>query len=68
MHRERVTQWTDLGLQTRDLLLHILLALFFFLQHLPQVALLILQLPQASGEGELLTSLFLEQLLELREE
>ncbi|TNN83701.1 hypothetical protein EYF80_006219 [Liparis tanakae] len=32
-------------------------------KHLPQVVLLVLQLPQAGGEGELLTSLLLEQLL-----
>lgn len=63
MHRWSRTLCTDLGLQSDNLLLYVLLALFLFLQHLPQVVLLILQLPQAGGEGELLTSLLLEQLL-----
>lgn len=56
-----------LGLQRGDLLLHILFALLLFLQHLPQVVLLFLHLPQACGEGQLLASLLLEQLLGLRE-
>ena len=55
---------TDLGLQGGDLLLHVFLAFLLFLQHLPQAVLLVLHLPQAGGEGQLLTSLLLEQLLE----
>lgn len=62
-----MTLCTDLGLQSRDLLLHVLLALLLFLQHLPQVVLLVIHLPQAGGEGQLLTSLLFKQLLEVRE-
>lgn len=67
VHRQSVTLCTDLGLQRRDLLLHILLALFLFLQHLPQVVLLVLHLPQAGGEAELLASLLFKQLLDVGE-
>lgn len=62
------TRSTDLRLQSGDLLLHISLALLLFLQLLAQVVLVALQLPHAGGEGQLLTSLLLEQLLWRREE
>lgn len=64
---ECVTLWTDLGLKGGNLLLHVFLALFLFLQHLPQAVLLVLHLPQAGGERQLLTSLLFKQLLQLRE-
>lgn len=58
-----LTRPADLRLQSGDLLLHISLALLLFLQLLAQVVLVALQLPHAGGEGQLLTSLLLEQLL-----
>lgn len=58
--------WTNLGLKSGDLLLHIFLTLLLFLQHLPQAVLLFLHLPQAGREGKLLTSLLFKQLLRLR--
>lgn len=58
--------WTNLGLQRGNLPLNVLLALLLFLQHLPQVLLLLLHLLQAGGEGEFLSSFLLEKLLEFR--
>lgn len=59
-------RYTNLSLKGGDLLLHILLGLLLFLQHLPEAVLLILHLPQTGREGQLLTRLFLEQLLPWR--
>lgn len=55
---------SNLRLEGVELLLCVLLALLLFLQHLPQVVLVILHLTQTSGERELLTSFLLEQRLE----
>lgn len=49
--------FAHLGLCTLQLLFHALLGLLLFLQHLPQVVLLVLQLPQLGGQGQLLSGL-----------
>lgn len=56
-----------LALCGEQLLLHVPLGLLLLLQLLLQAVLLILQLPQTAGEGQLLTGLLLEKLLQVGE-